>query len=343
MSMSMNQIIKVFIAGSKELKSKREILRSVLSQEQSKWLQNGWEGAIDVRTFEDFSATLSVGGRQNDYNGFIAEEASLVVFVFDDKVGQITEKEFDVAYNSFLINRHPEILVYCNSTYGQSPEIFDLKHKVNKLGQYYIDFKDDDDLKNLFFRHMDEFLLRQLSLHQKMIKYDNISLNEKASDFFILGAQAGMVIFCGFGSTDEKNIETLSQYEDCLRIAKKYGLNKTMECLSYGIKDNFDRIMREEIEETIDPFLGAVFQFALFVPIRVTSVISKRPEIFNEKSFRAWGKSAFVPDPVIEDFLKGQYNALKTFFESYDKYARICHNCKHIIEKKDVCPYCGEK
>ena len=82
MSMSMNQIIKVFIAGSKELKSKREILRSVLSQEQSKWLQNGWEGAIDVRTFEDFSATLSVGGRQNDYNGFIAEEASLVVFVF---------------------------------------------------------------------------------------------------------------------------------------------------------------------------------------------------------------------------------------------------------------------
>lgn len=91
--------LRIFIAGSKALSEQRKILRAVLSQ-----LQNMFNVMIEARTYEDFPDSLVDGGRQADYNKYIANEAEIVAFVFDSKVGGITKKEFDVAWPSIAIN-----------------------------------------------------------------------------------------------------------------------------------------------------------------------------------------------------------------------------------------------
>lgn len=67
--------INVFVAGSKELKQKRDICRSVCSS-----LQNQW-GTIYTKTFEDFPEVISNIGHQKEYNLYI--DNKFVYFITD--------------------------------------------------------------------------------------------------------------------------------------------------------------------------------------------------------------------------------------------------------------------
>lgn len=73
--------------------------------------QNRFNCSIEAKTFEDFSDSLVVGGRQADYNRYIANEADVVAFIFDSTVGGITLEEFDIAYRSYESSKHPQIYV----------------------------------------------------------------------------------------------------------------------------------------------------------------------------------------------------------------------------------------
>lgn len=94
-----NSITKVFIAGAKKLNAERALLREQLSK-----VANAKNMDIRSLTFEDFATSLTGRnrGRQADYNKFIEEEANIVVFIFDSTAGEITEEEFNVAYNSLI-------------------------------------------------------------------------------------------------------------------------------------------------------------------------------------------------------------------------------------------------
>ena len=118
----MEPVLKVFVAGSKDLKNERMICRSVCNR-----LQNQW-GIIVTKSFEDFPETISREGHQNEYNTFIREQADVVMFVFSGKVGEITRVEFEHAWHAFTENGHPQILVYIDQLeQAASSDIDDLK------------------------------------------------------------------------------------------------------------------------------------------------------------------------------------------------------------------------
>lgn len=147
-------ITKVFIAGAKKLNGERALLREQLSK-----VANTKNMDIRSLTFEDFATSLTGRdrGRQADYNKFIEEEADIVVFIFDSTAGEITEEEFNVAYNSLIKSGTPNIFVYVRKR-NRIFELFmnrrlrDIKKKVfNYHQEYYIEYRNHDELRYKFY------------------------------------------------------------------------------------------------------------------------------------------------------------------------------------------------
>lgn len=210
MAISDNKL-KCFIAGSKALEKQRIIFRSILSK-----MQNLWNITIEAKTFEDFSTTLSEEGRQADYNNYIANEADIVAFIFDSHVGGITLKEFEVAHESFKTKKRPEILVYCKQdNENTNSDIEKLKEKLNQLRQYYIEYADDNELSELFEKHINHFLVEHE--HKENNKW--LGLFKKISVVIIAWLTmvfiGGVIMYCiDANMSPKKIINTISRNMD---------------------------------------------------------------------------------------------------------------------------------
>lgn len=155
------QTLRVFIAGSKAIKEERSLLREELSK-----IENTLNIDIRALTFEDFATSLTgeEETRQDQYNAFIRDDADVTVFVFDSKVGDITLKEFEVAYESLQNQRHPDIFVYSKkagifTSLRTSRKLKEIKEKFfgpNK--EYYVEYTDLVDLRYQFHRNMIGYL-----------------------------------------------------------------------------------------------------------------------------------------------------------------------------------------
>lgn len=205
------KIIRCFIAGAKDQESQRDILTSVLGKMQSKW-----NIMFESRSFLDFNGTLSSDGQQKDYNEYILFKADLVVFIFDHNVGDKTIEEFIIAYKGLLSNNHPDILVFCNSSLTENSNIKALNLMMNQLHQYYIEYKDDKDLKHIFSDEIDKYIKyrKERTLPEWIIKeflnsnrYAAIK-NQLLIIFSILLLCFIIYIGCTSGFSDSKQTKT---------------------------------------------------------------------------------------------------------------------------------------
>ena len=146
--------IKVFVAGSKSLSIERDAVRAVLSS-----LNNIMP--IESYSFEDFERSLTLKGRQSDYNAFIRDEADYVIFIIDQNVGKITLEEFDVAMNTYREEARPEIFVFLKINNEISPEKNEVIMRVNELKQYYTEYADVNNLKALVKEDFYKILLNK--------------------------------------------------------------------------------------------------------------------------------------------------------------------------------------
>jgi hypothetical protein len=161
-----NPIVKVFIAGAKRLKEERSLLREELSK-----VENTHNLDIRSLTFEDFATSLTGKdrGRQADYNKFIEEEANIVIFIFDSTAGEITEEEFDIAYNSLSENKHPDIFVYVRKrrlfslrSIFRDRRLQNIKNKIFAYKkEYYIEYENLENLRYLFYRDMEFYFKKK--------------------------------------------------------------------------------------------------------------------------------------------------------------------------------------
>lgn len=161
-----NSITKVYIAGAKKLNFERALLREQLSK-----IANRKNMDIRSLTFEDFATSLTgrERGRQADYNKFIEQDADIVVFIFDKTAGEITEEEFNIAYNSFINTGSPNIFVYVRKrnrffNLFMDSRLRDIKKKVFSNNQeYYVEYRSQDELKYKFYGDILAFLENNVS------------------------------------------------------------------------------------------------------------------------------------------------------------------------------------
>ncbi len=153
-----HQNINVFVAGAKVLKRERDAVISALNHITN---HSSRDYAFRVKTYEDFDRSLTDEGRQMEYNDYLSNDAEYAIFILDSTVGGITFKEFEVAMNSYKIKRKPEIFVYSRMPNNegrffsqffrrceQSEEITAIRRYLSEIRQYYIEYRDIDDLKN---------------------------------------------------------------------------------------------------------------------------------------------------------------------------------------------------
>ena len=149
---------KVFIAGSKFLREERDGIRSTFAN-----LSHLGNTIFDTWTYEDFRRSFVEGGRQQEYNDFIENEADTIVFILNDKIGETTLSEFELALKRFNEFGHPNIYVYNHYTGDNevNPEIQKVVDEINRHKQYYIPYIDITDLKNQIMRDFMSMQLRR--------------------------------------------------------------------------------------------------------------------------------------------------------------------------------------
>lgn len=153
-----HQNINVFVAGAKALKQERDAVISALNHITN---YSSRDYVFRVKTYEDFDRSLTEEGRQKEYNDYLSNDAEYAIFILDSKVGGITFKEFEVAMKAYRTKREPEIFVYsCMPNnegrifshffrrHEQPEEITAIRRYLSEIGQYYIEYRNIDDLKN---------------------------------------------------------------------------------------------------------------------------------------------------------------------------------------------------
>lgn len=210
----MEPILKVFVAGSKELKTERMTCRSVCNV-----LQNQW-GTILTKTFEDFPESISLVGHQNEYNAFIQNEADVVIFIFSDKVGDITISEFEHSYRSFISSGHPKILVYIDASRDVSSiEVENLKEEFSLKGQYYKEYLGIGDLEQMVDKHLTKILIERSKNENSKTSLIKSFLKVSRKALILLGIWCLLALIGGVGMYIYDN--TMSEAE-CIDLAAKY-------------------------------------------------------------------------------------------------------------------------
>ena len=157
--------ITCFIAGSKRLMAERDKMRAVVANMYVKWKSRNF--LIETYSFDNFNHTASEIGHQEEYNQFIKNDADLVLFLFFFFLGMETEKELNIAINSFKTKKHPQYIIYSKIKDSVSPAIESLKARLAKEDVYWVDYESMEDLANKFERDLNDYLVRMVYIKSK--------------------------------------------------------------------------------------------------------------------------------------------------------------------------------
>lgn len=135
------ETIKIFLAGAKNLQEERTRLKALANALSFKYGREGKAVSINMSSYEDF------GDRQSTYDSFIQNEADMVIFLFGPRIGEKTEAEIRLAYDTLRLKRRPEVHAFVQKFETRTPDIDYLEKVLNTVtDNYYVDFDNVDDL-----------------------------------------------------------------------------------------------------------------------------------------------------------------------------------------------------
>ena len=133
--------ISVFIAGAKNLQPLRLRLKALANDLNNEFKQKGLNTSVNMVSYENF------GDEQRIYNKFIEEEADMVLFLLEDRIGQKTEEEYKLAVKCFEKNNHPEYCVLLREFEENTEDIAHIEELMRTTSnKYYVTYRNPDDL-----------------------------------------------------------------------------------------------------------------------------------------------------------------------------------------------------
>lgn len=152
--------VNFFIAGSKTLQLERDVFAGVINLLQSQWKPLGIN--VNSYSYQNFPKDINIGGHQEQYNHFIATHVNVSVFILSGKAGAYTMEEFEVALNSLKKSGRPKIYVYSLND-GQNRADSLIHTKMEQEKQYWIEYKNVDELRLMLERDLNKYLLDEYS------------------------------------------------------------------------------------------------------------------------------------------------------------------------------------
>ena len=177
-------IIKIFLASSSELKGDREQFEILINRENKEYIKKGI--FLELVIWEDFLDAMSPTRLQNEYNKAIAG-CDVFVSLYWTKVGQYTEEEFEKAFASFKVNNKPLIYTFFKeapilpSQAKQMQTVFDFQGKLSKLGHFYTNYADINDLRYKFSKQLDKLTPNLATLQQENPSPSSVLQEKSAS------------------------------------------------------------------------------------------------------------------------------------------------------------------
>lgn len=102
--------INFFFAGAKDLQDERDMFANVISQIQTK-LKNSLISVYGY-SYQNFDRKIIEGGHEKEYCSFIKNNTDSIIFVLNERIGDYTLLEFNVALEAFKQSGTPKIYIY---------------------------------------------------------------------------------------------------------------------------------------------------------------------------------------------------------------------------------------
>lgn len=150
------QIVKIFIASSKELEQDRREIELLIARINYSWVEQK-EIYLKPVIWEDFLDVMSKTRLQDEYNKEIVK-CDIFLMLFQSKVGKFTLEEFKTAVGEFKANNRPFIFTYFKDlavTQAQSSDelaesLQKFQKLLSKLGHFKSTYKNIDEFKYKF-------------------------------------------------------------------------------------------------------------------------------------------------------------------------------------------------
>ncbi|MFA7242249.1 MAG: SUMF1/EgtB/PvdO family nonheme iron enzyme [Sulfuricellaceae bacterium] len=155
------QTKKIFLASSSELKADRDEFEIFINRKNKDWVGKGI--FLELVIWEDFLDAVSRTRLQDEYNQAI-RACDLFVMLFQTKVGQYTEEEFETAFGQFKATGKPFIFTYFKDATISTGDADDdalmslltFKKKLKALGHFHTPYRNVDALKLHFTGQLDK-------------------------------------------------------------------------------------------------------------------------------------------------------------------------------------------
>ena len=148
--------LSVFVAGAKNLQPLRLRLKAMANDLNNEYKRNGWDIAVNMVSYENF------GDEQNIYNKFITEEADMILFLLEDRIGPKTEEEYRLTVETQKKKGHPEHCVFLKEFETQTNEIAHIEELMSSTSnKYYVCYKNPEDLLSKAKTRVTELALKK--------------------------------------------------------------------------------------------------------------------------------------------------------------------------------------
>lgn len=153
--------IKIFLASSEELRADRDAFDLYFRQQNDQLRKKGLY--LEINRWENFLDAMSKTRLQDEYNNAV-RNCDIFVSLFFTKTGKYTREEFDVAQKQFVKEDKPLIYTFFKNgeiNTGSAREqdlksLFAFKKKLQKLGHFYTEYDNVEQLKLKFRDQLDK-------------------------------------------------------------------------------------------------------------------------------------------------------------------------------------------
>ena len=133
--------LSVFVAGAKNLQPLRLRLKAMANDLNNEYRRNGWNITVNMVSYENF------GDEQTIYNKFITQEADMILFLLEDKIGPKTEEEYRLTVDWQKKKGKPEHCVFLKEFDVRTDEIAHIEELMSSISnKYYVCYKNPEDL-----------------------------------------------------------------------------------------------------------------------------------------------------------------------------------------------------
>lgn len=145
--------IKVFVAGAKELSLQRQRITALINDLNVVNSRRSRGVRFTLSSYENF------GDNQDEYNAFIQNDADIVLFLIEDRLGTKTQEELLLASRCYSTAKRPEILVFLKNFTEETKEVARIQGIITgAVHNYYSVYDSLDSLAIQVRLRLDEYV-----------------------------------------------------------------------------------------------------------------------------------------------------------------------------------------